>query len=40
MRRIILLGVTGGIAFNLFQRVLDYALDAAFSRVPWLAWLT
>ena len=30
---------SAGIAFNISQRALDYALDTWFKHVTWLAWL-
>ena len=33
------LAIIAGVAFNVSQRVLDYALDGVFKHIEFLAWL-
>jgi len=37
--RLIVASLVGGVAFNITQRALDWALDHIFATVGWLQWL-
>ncbi len=37
--RLALLGVCGGIGFNISQRLLDHFIDFMVDNEVWLAWL-